>query len=483
MKEISIKSATYFSAVAKYSTVVVNLLVTAILSRILSPEDYGILAIATIFTNFFAILSEMGIGPAVVQNRNLTEDEIDDIFSFTVFAGLTLGAAFQLLSVPISLFFDNNVYYRVCAILSVQVFFNTINMVPSALLYRSNEFRLIALRTVTVLILTSGVSIGLALGGWKYYAVLIQSVLSAILVFAWNYKGVHLRFRFNYNRSSITKIREYSSYQFLFSVVNYFSRNIDNILIGKMLGDVQLAYYDKSYKLMMYPISNLTFVINPVLHPILAVHQDDRNYIYQKYISVLKVLSLIGAYVTPVLFFSSREVICIMYGDQWGESVSCFRILSISIWFQMLASSAGGIYQSLNRTKLMFESSLVHVPITILLITCGIWVFGTIDKVAVCVTISYIIKFFVEFYCLVKLGFGLKMKEFLRNFSLDAFTMVVVFVVGAAAFSSTFLGNLENTSAFLSLAAKGLFCFMIFAVQMAVTGRWKNISMIIKRRN
>lgn len=483
MKEISIKNATFLSAVAKYSTVVVNLLVTAILSRILSPEDYGILAITTIFTNFFAILSEMGIGPAVVQNRNLTENEIDDIFSFTVFAGIILAVAFQLLSVPISLFFNNNVYYRVCAILSVQVFFNTINMVPSALLYRRNEFRLIALRTVTVLILTSVVSVGLALSGWKYYAVLIQSVLSAVLVFAWNYKGVHLHFRFNYNRSSITKIREYSSYQFLFSVVNYFSRNIDNILVGKMLGDVQLAYYDKSYKLMMYPISNLTFVINPVLHPILSAHQDDNNYIYQKYISVLKVLSFLGAYITPVLFFSAREVICIMYGDQWGDSVSCFRILSISIWFQMMASSAGGIYQSLNKTKLMFESSLVHVPTTVLLIIYGILRFGAIDKVAACVTISYIIKFFVEFYCLVKLGFGLRMQEFLGNFSYDVFAMINVFIIGTLTFSTATFKNLENNSMLLSLAAKWFVCFAVFAAQMAITGHWKCISLFTKRRN
>ena len=120
------------------------------------------------------------------------------------------------------------------------------------------------------------------------------------------------------------------------------------------MGDEKLAYYSKGYTLMLYPIQNLTFVISPVLHPILSDHQNDKNYIYNKYIKVTKLLSLLGVFISAFCFSASREIVLIMYGNQWENAVLCFKILSLSVFSQIVSSTAGSIFQSLGKTKLMF---------------------------------------------------------------------------------------------------------------------------------
>ena len=81
---------------------------------------------------------------------------------------------------------------------------------------------------------------------------------------------------------------------------NYFARNADNLLVAKFMGDTQLGYYDKAYKLALYPEQNLTHVITPVIHPILSEYQDDKAYIYENYMKIVKILSLLGLFVVRI---------------------------------------------------------------------------------------------------------------------------------------------------------------------------------------
>lgn len=469
MSSISLKRATILNVSSKYVTVIINILVTAILSRILTPNDYGIVAVITVFTNLFSILSEMGIGPAIIQNKSLTKSEIDDIFSFTAMAGIVLAGGFALLSIPIAIFFDDNVYYPIVMILSVSVYFNTINMVPNALLYRKQKFMAIAVRTVSVCVATSIIAIVLAFMGAKYYTLVIQSTLSSLFLFIWNVWGSNLHLKLRVDFQSVKKIRGYSTYQFLFSITNYFSRNVDNISIGKFLGNECLAYYDKSYKLMMYPLSNLTFVINPVLHPILSVHQDDLSYIYRKYINVIKMFSALGALIQPICFVCAQEIILILYGPQWESAVPSFMILSCSIWAQIISSSAGAIYQSINKTKLMFQSSIVHVCITLILIFACLFKFRTIEGVSIAVAFAYILKFFIEYYFLINKGFGKSFLAFLSGLIPNFVSIIFTTLLGVF-LCKTLSSVVMLESAFAGILLKSAIIAVVWLISVIITG-------------
>ena len=101
---ISIKKAALINAISKYSNVVFMLIANAILARILSPSDYGIVAMITVFVSFFNMLSDMGLGTGVIQNKELDMDDINNIFSCTIYMGVILAILFIILSYPISVF-------------------------------------------------------------------------------------------------------------------------------------------------------------------------------------------------------------------------------------------------------------------------------------------------------------------------------------------------------------------------------------------
>ena len=283
LNPVSLKKATIINASSKYTTVILGLLFSAVLSRLLSPEDYGIVAVVTVFTNFFSLFADMGIGTAVIQNKKLSDDDENRIFTFTLYVGIALFALFSLFSVLLVHIYKNSVYYIVGPLLGISLSLTTFNMVPNARLMKSKKFLLVAIRTVSSSVFGYVAAVVIAFLGGKYYAIIFQSIITALITFLWNWKSTNLRFRFHSVINSVKKIWGFSSYQFGFNFVNYFSRNLDNLLTGYFFGDKMLGYYDKAYKLMRYPVDNLTNVITPSIQPILSDHQDDSRYVLEKY--------------------------------------------------------------------------------------------------------------------------------------------------------------------------------------------------------
>ena len=460
---ISIGKASVINGAAKYSTVILNILFTAVLARILSPEDYGIVAITAVFTVFFGLFADVGLGAGVIQNQKLTKENIDEIFSFNTFLAVVLTLLFCLVAGPIASFYNIPVLKPICCLLSIALFFNTMNSIPNAVLMKQQKFMLVGLRTIFVCLFTGIITIILAFCGLKYYALVLQAIISAFLIFVWNMVSTKLRFTLRIHRESFAGIKSYSFWQFLDKFVNYFSRNTDHFLIGKFLGQVPLGYYDKSYKLMLYPVQNFTHVISPVMHPILAVHQDDRDYIYRKYLQVMKVLSLFGIYITVLCFFCSREAILIVFGKNWTESVTCFQILSLAIWAQMTTSSTGAIFQSIGETRKMFVATFLASVVMVLFTLAGLGL-GTLEALSFAVAIAFNISFVLNYYVLMRYGFHKPFLDLVKYLLPDLAICGGIFIVMAVL--PIHIGNL-----FLSAVVKGAVMTLLFVLGMWATGQ------------
>jgi len=298
-----------------------------------------------------------------------------------------------------------------------------------------------------------------------------------LFTFLWNYKSVKLRLKWKIKFVAINKIKEYSGYEFGFNFLNYFARNLDKLVIGRVWGAIPLAQYDRAYRFMLYPVQNLTFVISSVLHPILSREQDNLEFIYHRYLPIVKVLSLLGVFITVFSFWSSHEIIVLVFGNQWYKAVEYFRWLSLSVWAQMVASSAGAIYQSIGNTKLMFRSGLVHVSISVLAIVIGV-LLGNLNAFALCVSIGFIIKFFVECFFLIRKGFQKKLTVFLYGFIPDAVIFVVLFI--GLCFFSFFL-DATDFSLLSSLVFKLSFAIIVYSICLIFTGQWKFLKGIVHR--
>lgn len=471
MSEITIKKAAIINFVSRYIAIFIQILYSAILSRILTPEDFGIVAVITIFTTFFMIFADMGFGAAVIQNKTLTDEDTNNIFSFTFYLAIILAFLFALFSIPLSIFFDNVVYKPIGVVLSVSLFFSTMNMIPNAILLKKKKFKTVGFRLIIVSVLSSILTIILALLGFKYYAIVLYSVITEFFTFIWNYKNVQLKLKLKFDMNSILKIKNFSSFQFAFSIVNYFSRNLDNLMIGKFMGSAALAYYDKGYKLMLYPVGNLTNVITPILQPILSEHQDDREYIFMQYMKVVKLLSLLGVFITVYCFFAAKEIILIMFGSQWLSTVPCFRFLALSVWAQMITSSTGSIFQSLGNTRLMFISGICTTIVSVIAIIVGIS-YHDIIIMAACVAVAYNIHFFIAYYILIKHGFEYKFRDFLKNMIPD---VGVFFVTIAGLYIESFY-KVDGT--LLSALYKGFAGGGAYILGLLLTKQYKAFSIL-----
>lgn len=458
-------SGVFYTALAKYSSVIVSLVVSGILARLLPPHDFGIIAIAMVIIAFFSIFSDLGIAPAIVQNKELDNHDYHQIFSFTFWLGLGLSVLFFLASPLIASFYKSAELTNICRLLAVNLFFASVNIVPNGLLFKEKRFKFLGMRTLVVQVLSGIAGVAAALMGAGVYALIINPIFSAIALFAINYYQNPLHFYFRFKMDSIRKIFDYSVYQFLFNIINYFSRNVDKLLIGKYLGMTPLGYYDKSYRLMMLPLDNITNVVSPVMHPVFSDLQNDLRALTQSYLKVLRVFAFLGFPLSIYLFFCAKELILLIFGAQWMPSVPIFETLALSVGFQVILSSSGAIFQASNSTIGLFISGLLSTILNVLAIVVGIFVFKSIEAVAIGITITFMINFFqcyiILFHFTLKERFSLFMQILISPLFL---TLILGLVVGGLYFIT------KDLPLMVSLIIKTLATFIVFGCYIQIAG-------------
>jgi PST family polysaccharide transporter len=445
-----------YSACSKYAGMAISLVISAILARFITPEDFGILAIANIFLVFFAILYDSGFSVAIIQRKDLSVDEIASIFSLSVYISFGVAGFFFFIAPLISAFYKSQELIVVCRILSVNLLFASLNTIPNSLFLREKRFKFIAVRTVLVQFILGIVSSIAAINRLGLYALLINPVGSAIILFVINYLTYPICFKFKINFDAAKKIFSYSAFQFLFNFINYFSRNLDNLLIGKFIGVGPLGYYEKSYKLMLMPLQMIAHVISPVIHPVFSDYSNDKKRIYLNYLKIIKILAGIGFPLSVLLFFTAKELILIIFGITWESSVPVFKILSISVGVQVIMSSSGSIYQAVGNTRHLFITGLFGTLMTIIGISIGVFRFKTLYATAGFITVAMFINFGIGYFAMIKITLNQSLYLFLKELIKPLFCAICS-GIGLLLYDTFFKGNL-----FVSLCVKVIIAGIVF---------------------
>lgn len=457
-------SGVFYTALAKYSGVVISLVVAGVLARLISPDDFGVVAIATVIIAFFNLFTDMGVSPAIVQHKSLTKVELSAIFSFTVWTGIGMSVLFFAASWLIADYYDSDILKTLCQLLSINLFFASATIVPGALFYRNKEFKFIAIRSFIIQIAGGAGAVTAALCGAGLYALIINPILSSILIFVISYQRYPQRLRFTLGLGVLRKIFSYSAYQFLFNLINYFSRNLDKLLIGKYMSMSALGYYEKSYRLMMLPLQNITQVITPVMHPIFSDFQNDTNKLATSYERIVRFLAFIGLPVSVLLFFTAEEVTLIIFGDQWLPSVPVFQILSLSVGIQIILSSSGSIYQAAGDTRSLFVCGLFSSILNVGGMLLGIFYFGTLTAVAICIVSTFAINFVQCYWMMYRVTFKRSAWTFVRQLIPPLIVSVLITLCLAPLQYA-----LEGMNIFITLILKSFVCFIIFGIYIQAT--------------
>lgn len=467
------KKAALVQFISKYFNYFVQLGITAILARLIVPEDFGVLAIVTVFLAFFSTFSDMGLSTAIIQFE-LTDREIEALFGFSLLAAIVLCSLFCAVSAPISWFYGDERLAPLCCISSISLLFATLNMVPNGILLKQLKFVSVGLRLVVASIVSGAVAVALAFWGFGTYALVLQVVISSAVVFIWNIAVVPIR-RINFHFAGVLKkIIGYSSYQFGFTLINYFSRNLDNLLIGKVMGATALGYYDKAYKLTTYPTGALAGVISPVIQPFMARLQECPDEIFRVFVKVVRLLSIGGAFVAAAMVSCADEVVLLFYGTQWEQSIPLFQILAVTIYVQILANPASPFFQSLGRTDLQFRVGLINTIITLVSLSGGL-ISGDLIILTALIALAFLSHLLVMGWFLVVKGFG---KGF--GFAVQLVPEICTAIIACLTCYS--VTSFMPATPVISLAIKLLVVIAVFGIGYRVTGRIDYVKSILSRK-
>jgi O-antigen/teichoic acid export membrane protein len=410
-----------YSAIAKsmlgrYAVYAVNLLSMMIMARIFTPEAFGTVAAIMVFFIFFQLMAEAGLGPAIINLDKLSEEDSNGLFGLTLTIGIVLAVIFAALAPVFLQFYQLARVDEVVPYIAISLFFFAGSILPNAFLLREQAFFRIANVGLASELLSTAGTIGLAQYIDPLHALSAKAALSALTMFSmtWYFSG-----KTEFGRpvpggkfTAIKPLLGFSGYQFGFNFINYFSRNLDNILIGRYMGAGMLGIYDKAYQLMRYPLMLLTFAMNPAIQPVLRKHAGDKLKIETIHRDFTFRLSLVGAAAGLAIFILADKIVLIMLGEQWADVIPIIRILAIAIPVQVVLSTSGSFFQTMNRADLLFLSGTLSALIMVTAIIAGIVQRNVILLCWYLVT-AFHINFFQVYYCMYRKVFGAALRGFL----------------------------------------------------------------------
>lgn len=337
----------------------------AVLARKVPPSAYGVLAMASVITNFLDTFRDMGTSAAIVREREISDRLLSSVFWLNLGLGILLAFVVVLLSFPAAAFFHEPALTPVIQALAVVFLLYSLGVLPTGLLNRAMTFRPIALAQLSGAAMGTAAAITAAVMGAGVWSLVLSALVSTLVTTIGLWIACEWRPRLLMDWSEIRSIASYSLHLSGFGLVNYFSRNADNVIVGRFLGDVALGYYQMAYTLMTYPLNNISQVIASAVWPAFATLQDDDERLRSAFI---RTCMLIGVVTIPAMLgltVVAGPFVAIALGAKWRPVVGLLLVFAPLGMFQSIYTMTGLPYNAKGRSDLMLRwalfSSVIYV--------------------------------------------------------------------------------------------------------------------------
>lgn len=343
-----------------------------ILARLLTPHDFGLVATVLIFVNFAIILAEQGFGAALIQRQEVTEAHLSSIHWINVALGFAFTALFFLGAPLIAVVFHEDALIPLTRAVSWIFAINSLGMVHTTLLTRELSFKTLAKVEVASAWFGGAASIYLAWRGWGPMSIAVQSIVAAAVgvIVLWSVSDWKPRFLFRW--AAVRELAEFSWHSLITSVTHYWVRNVDNVLVGYVLGQGPLGVYTRAYSVMLFPLSRVSRVLSRVMFPSLSIIQDDLPRIRGLFLRMTRVIALVTFPLMLGVASSAANFTAVVFGPQWGEMVPVLRILALVGMVQSVTTLIANIYFSQNQTGLRLRVILPIQAVQVLGIVLGL---------------------------------------------------------------------------------------------------------------
>lgn len=329
VKQQATKSVLW-SAIERFSVQGIQFLLSIIIARLLLPTDYGLIAMLSIFMAIAQTFIDSGFANALIQKKNRTETDYSTAFFFNIAVSVVLYLLLYLSSPAIANFYHQEELNAITRIVGISLIINSFGIVQQAKLTIALNFKRQAIASLTAVIISGIIGVGMAYSGYGAWALVWQSLLNNFLRVAllWFFsKWVPL---FCFSKESFRTLFSFGSKILLSSLLHTIYTNLYTLIIGKKFSAGELGYYNRAFTLAQFPSTNLTNVIVRAVYPIQCRLQDDDEQLRSMFLKYMRMACYL---IFPVMigFCALAEpVVRLLLTDKWLPAVPLLQILCIA---------------------------------------------------------------------------------------------------------------------------------------------------------
>ena len=378
---------TVSAEMAKYG---VDVLAVAVLARLLTPEDFGLVAMVTAVLGFLAAFKDAGLSLATVQREQIRHEQVSALFWLNVAFSLVLVAAVAGASRGVAWFYGEPRLFEISVALGATYFFSGLTVQHVALLRRQMRYRELAWVEVGAHLTGTVAAVAAALRGFGYWSLVLRALAApcALMLLVW--MASPWRPAPPWRSRDARSLVRFGGYLAGFRVVNYVGRNLDNVLVGRFLGGSALGLYSKAYGLLMLPLRMVNDPISDVAVPALSRLQSDPERMRAYYYKAVGLVAMLSMPVVAWVAAVADSFVLTLLGEQWVASVEIFHILTIPAFIGTFNVATGWVFVSSGQVHRQLACGIVNTALGALAIVIGLhW---GIEGVAWALVVSAIVR-------------------------------------------------------------------------------------------
>ena len=369
-------SGMVWTALQKYSQMIIHFISGIILARLLTPYDYGCIGMLSIFMVLADAFIDGGFGSALIQKKRPTQEDYSTIFWWNIGMAALMYAILFISAPAIARFYNTPILCAVLRVNGLVLFTHALNLIQRNQLKKKLNFKLLSIVTIVVTIINLSITIVLAYKGFGVWALVAQNLIGSALysLIFWFY--VKWRPFWIFSWQSFKELFGFGFYMFLTHLINSFSGQIQGLLIGKKYNPITMGYYSKASATEQLASHSISSIMTQVTYPLYAEVQDDKVTLS----NMIKRLSMTLSYITfPLMFvllLCAKPLFVLLYSDRWLQSIPYFQVLCFAGLAGCLQSANLQAIAAIGKSKTMFVWTLLKRGVGFVAIVLGMVFFG-----------------------------------------------------------------------------------------------------------
>lgn len=371
-----------------------------VLARLLTPEIFGLMSLCIIVVTGMQVLTELGFGAALIHRQDSFEEAKETAFTMTMIRGFVLTLIVMLVVSPTaSWFYDRNELSLLLKVLALIFFFDSLRNINIVALQKELDFKLITYMNQSSSIISTAIIITLAWYMRSVWALVIGSIINSFILLIMSYVWLPGKPKLKFNRSLAKDLFRYGKFITGLSIVTFFITELDNLVIGKVIGMHELGYYAIAFTLANLPATHISKVASQVLFPLFSKLQSDISSVQKGYLFALRLVSMVTIPAATGLIVLAPEILGSIYGEKWLPAAIPLQLLSIFGVIRSIVAPIGYLINGIGYPQSNFFIACLRGIVVIVLIYPFTVMWGLVGA-SLSVTIAMVIQLAL---CMIKL--------------------------------------------------------------------------------